>query len=211
MFRAARYLLLTALLLPAACAAEKPVQLSSAPPPLETGFLSPDMVEVTLRDPQPVVAAALIDPEGHAFPAGPIAHARESEAPSEGIPPQVELGASGGSGGLDTAGIGVGFPVFGSAGTARRLGDGEPLHHPHRRYGGLSRELAEVEIPPHAGKHQEQSARHRIPRPAPAGIGFPGGPICFCREFAGISSVRTLNLQYIRKTRTRQCPYRLSA
>lgn len=117
MIRAARFLLLTALLLPAGCAAEKPVQLSSAPPPLETGFLSPDMVEVTLRDPQPVVAAALIDPEGHAFPAGPIAHARESEAPSEGIPPQVELGASGGSGGLDTAGIGVGFPVFGSAGT----------------------------------------------------------------------------------------------
>jgi hypothetical protein len=116
MFRSARTLLLTALLLPAACAAEKPVQLSSAPPPLETGFLpdSPDMVEVTLRDPQPVVAAALIDPGGHAFPAGPIAHARESEAPSEGIPPQVELGASGGSAGLDSAGIGLGFPVFGS-------------------------------------------------------------------------------------------------
>ena len=74
------------------------------------------MVEVTLRDPQPVVAAALIDPEGHAFPAGPIAHARESEASSEGIPPQVELGASGGSAGLDSAGIGVGFPVFGSPG-----------------------------------------------------------------------------------------------
>jgi hypothetical protein len=113
----ARLLLLIAVLLPAACAAEKPVQLSSAPPPLETGFLSPDMVEVTLRDPQPVVAAALIDPEGHAFPAGPIAHARESEAPSEGIPPQVELGASGGSAGLDSAGIGIGLPVFGSPGT----------------------------------------------------------------------------------------------
>ena len=118
MLRSARFLLLAALLLPAACATEKPVPLSSGPPPLETGFLpdSPDMVEVTLRDPQPVVAAALIDPEGHAFPAGPIAHARESEASSEGIPPQVELGASGGSAGLDSAGIGVGFPVFGSPG-----------------------------------------------------------------------------------------------
>jgi hypothetical protein len=119
MRRSARFLLLTALLLPAACAAEKPVPLSSAPPPLETGFLpgSPDMVEVTLRDPQPVVAAALIDPEGHAFPAGPIAYARESEAPSEGIPPQVELGAAGGSAGLDSAGVGIGFPVFGSPGS----------------------------------------------------------------------------------------------
>jgi len=82
MIRAARYLLLTALLLLAGCAAEKPVPLSTAPPPLESGFLSPDMVEVTLRDPQPVVAATLIDPEGHAFPAGPIAHARESESSS---------------------------------------------------------------------------------------------------------------------------------
>lgn len=119
MRRSARLLLSIALPLLAACTAEKPVQLSSAPPPLETGFLpdSPDMVEVTLRDPQPVVAAALIDPEGQAFPAGPIAYARESEAPSEGIPPQVELGASGGSAGLDSAGVGVGFPVFGSPGT----------------------------------------------------------------------------------------------
>jgi hypothetical protein len=119
MRRSARFLLLTALLLPAGCAAEKPVPLSNAPPPLETGFLpgSPDMVEVTLRDPQPVVAAALIDPEGHAFPAGPIAYARESEAPSEGIPPQVELGAAGGSAGLDSAGVGIGFPVFGSPGS----------------------------------------------------------------------------------------------
>jgi hypothetical protein len=118
MLRSARFLLLAALLLPAACTAERPAPLSSAPPPLETGFLpdSPDMVEVTLRDPQPVVAAALIDPEGHAFPAGPIAHARESESSSEGITPQVELGASGGSAGVDSAGIGVGFPVFGSPG-----------------------------------------------------------------------------------------------
>jgi len=114
--RLRQFLLLTLLLLPAACAAEQPVQLSSAPPPLETGFLSADMVEVTLRDPQPVAIAALIDPAGRSFPAGRISYARESEAPSAGIPPQVELGAAGGSAGLDSAGIGVGFPVFGSAG-----------------------------------------------------------------------------------------------
>jgi hypothetical protein len=118
MFRSVRFLLLTALLLPAACGAEKPLQLSSAPPPLETGFLpdSPDMVEVTLRDLQPVMAAVLIDPEGHAFPVGPITYERELEGSSAGIPPQVEMGASGGSAGLDSAGIGIGLPVFGSQG-----------------------------------------------------------------------------------------------
>ena len=127
------------------------------------------MVEVTLRDPQPVVAVTLVDPEGHAFPAGPIAHARESEASSEGIPPQVELGASGGSAGLDSVGVGVGFPVFGSPGTP---GGSLVVSRFTIRIADMAAyraNLAAVEIPSHAGEHQEQSARHRIPRPRPPG------------------------------------------
>jgi hypothetical protein len=118
MMRLAQLLLLVSLLLPTACAAPPLPALSDRPPPLETVFLpdSPDRIEVTLRDLQPVSAAALIDPEGHAFPVGAIAHERELEESSPGIPPQVEMGASGGSAGLDSAGIGVGLPVFGSQG-----------------------------------------------------------------------------------------------
>jgi hypothetical protein len=98
-----------------ACTKERE-PLSYGPPPLETGFAPdrPDVAVVVLRERQPVERAELVDPEGHAAPVDQISRYDVRLPPSGGIPPQVAIGASGGSAGLVSAGVGVGFPIFGS-------------------------------------------------------------------------------------------------
>jgi hypothetical protein len=75
--RAARVLLLSALLLPAGCA-DPPASDPSAP--LQTSFLpdKPDTVEVKLLGSQPVASAELIDSESNHLPVATIAHGEES-------------------------------------------------------------------------------------------------------------------------------------
>jgi len=106
--------MLTVLLL-GGCAAEPP-PLSTAPPPLEWQFAGPagDRLELILRERQPVEKAELLDGEGRAYPVEVIARERIDVPAGGGIPPQVELGASGGTAGLNSAGIGFGFPLFSS-------------------------------------------------------------------------------------------------
>jgi hypothetical protein len=121
--RLLRFLTLAALLLPAACSQPAPAPLSTAPPPLEMVILTnSDLVQVTLRDPQPAVSARLIDPAGHEFPVGKITYAHETEGPSGGIDPQVQMNAAGGSAGTGGADVGLSLPLLGSPGpTADRV------------------------------------------------------------------------------------------
>jgi hypothetical protein len=115
-----RLLPLAALLLPAACGdPAPPPPLSTAPPPLEMVLLAnSDEVDVALRDPQPVVSARLIDPEGQEYPVGKITYARETEGQSAGIQPQLRMNAAGGSTGTTGAGVGLSLPLLGSPGPA---------------------------------------------------------------------------------------------
>ena len=110
-----RTLLLAILLLPLAACAPPPPPLSEGPPPLEMGFAldAPDVVLVTLRDRQPVERAVLVAPDGRGFPADIVASSK-FRIQSSGIPPQVAIGAEGGSSGMVSAGVGIGFPIFGS-------------------------------------------------------------------------------------------------
>jgi hypothetical protein len=107
--------IIVGLCLLSACA-EEPEPLSYGPPPLETGFAPdrPDVAVVVLRDRQPVEKAELVDAEGHWYPIDAVSHVNLGAQPSGGIPPQIALGASGGSAGVVSAGVGVGFPIFGS-------------------------------------------------------------------------------------------------
>lgn len=115
----ARFLPLAALLLTAACVHPAPPPLSTAPSPLQMVILTgSDVIQVTLRDPQPVVSAQLIDPLGHEHPVGKITYAREVEGQSAGIDPQIQMTGNGGSGGVGGANVGLSLPLLGSDGPA---------------------------------------------------------------------------------------------
>jgi hypothetical protein len=115
MMRLKLMLIALGLCLLGACA-EEPEPLSYGPPPLETGFAPdrPDVVVVVLRDRQPVEKAELVDSEDHWYPIDAISRVDLGPQTSGGIPPQIALGAAGGSAGMVSAGVGVGFPIFGS-------------------------------------------------------------------------------------------------
>jgi hypothetical protein len=74
--RAARVLLLSAFLLPGACV-DPPAPPSDPLAPLQSSFVpdKPNVVQVTLLDPQPVASAELIDHQLNRFPVGTITHA----------------------------------------------------------------------------------------------------------------------------------------
>jgi hypothetical protein len=76
--RAAHVLLLSALLLPAACVDPSPPSDPSAA--LQSSFdpAKPDLLQVALRDPQLVASAELIDSESNHLPVAAIAHGNES-------------------------------------------------------------------------------------------------------------------------------------
>ena len=117
--RIPRLLRLALLLLPAACAQPAPPPLSTAPSPLEMVILTgTDVIQVSLRDPQPVASAQLVDPEGHEYPVSKITYAREVEGQSTGIDPQIRMDASGGSGRVGGANVGLSLPLLGSDGPA---------------------------------------------------------------------------------------------
>ena len=89
-----------------------------APPPLTVNFAAgqPDVVEVTMTDPQPVEQASLIAPDGTAFPAYQINRDHLPGASQPGIAAGLGFGVFGGtySNGV-SQGFGIGFPFFGSA------------------------------------------------------------------------------------------------
>ena len=87
-----------------------------APPPLTVGFAAatPDVVEVTMLDRQPVEQASLVGPDGHAIAAYRISRDRRAVATDPGIAAGLGLGVFGGSSGGVATGFGIGFPLFGS-------------------------------------------------------------------------------------------------
>jgi hypothetical protein len=96
-------------------AAQKPKVTSAADlPPLETSILAtaPDRIYVTVRDPLPVSAAMLVDPQGHQIDARRIDHDRIAYGGSNVGWPSIGVGVMGGSNSGVSTGIGIGFPLF---------------------------------------------------------------------------------------------------
>lgn len=83
-------------------------------PPLESSIPSnaPNRIYVTVRDPLPVSAAILVDPQGHQIAAGRIDHDRLSYGGSAVGWPSIGVGIMGGSNSGVSTGFGIGFPLF---------------------------------------------------------------------------------------------------
>ncbi len=109
-----RFFLCLSMLLLSACS-QRPAS-PPVPPPLTVGFAAgtPDVVEVTILDRQPVEQASLIGPDGHAVAAYQIDRDRLAAASDPGIAAGLGLGVIGGSSGGVSSGFGIGFPLFGS-------------------------------------------------------------------------------------------------
>lgn len=69
-------------------------------------------IAVTIRDPLPVSAAMLIDPQGRAIYAPRIDHDRLSYGGRSSGWPKIGIGVSGGSNSGVSTGFGIGFPLF---------------------------------------------------------------------------------------------------
>jgi hypothetical protein len=83
-------------------------------PPLEASIPSnaPNRIYVTVRDPLPVSAATLVDPQGHQITASRIDHDRLSYGGSPVGWPSIGVGIMGGSNSGVSTGFGIGFPLF---------------------------------------------------------------------------------------------------
>jgi hypothetical protein len=83
-------------------------------PPLETSIpiTAPDRIYVTVRDPLPVKAAMLVDPQGHQIEARRIDHDRIAYGGSHVGWPSIGVGVMGGSNSGVSTGFGIGFPLF---------------------------------------------------------------------------------------------------
>ena len=113
--RQARYLSMAALLLLGACGGDgpAPTPLSAAPPPLDSYFIpgKPGLIQVTLRDAQPVAVAELVDPDGNAYPVSVITHDREVQAAQGDSLPQLEMNTMGSPSNTTTS-VGAGIPLY---------------------------------------------------------------------------------------------------
>ena len=107
-FLAAGFILL------AACTQREP---PPAPPRLTTGFAAglPNVVEVTMTDPQPVEQASLIDAQGKAVAAYQVSHDNLAATSQPGIAAGLGFGIFGGTYNNGVSqGFGLGFPFFGT-------------------------------------------------------------------------------------------------
>lgn len=72
----------------------------------------PNRIDITVRDPLPVSAARLIDPQGHEIAAPRIDHQRLSYKGSGFGWPRIGVGIMGGSNSGVSTGFGIGLPLF---------------------------------------------------------------------------------------------------
>ena len=121
-----RFFLCLAMLLLSACS-QRAVP-PPAPPPLTVGFAAgtPDVVQVTMLDRQPVEQASLIDPDGHAIAAYQIDRDRLAAASDPGIAAGLGFGVLGGSSGGVSQASESDFPC-----SARRPPTPEPVVQSH--------------------------------------------------------------------------------
>jgi hypothetical protein len=91
-----------------------------AAPPFQVEFASgaPDLIEVHVRDQQPVKSAKLVQPDGTFYEAYAIDTERHENAGGGGISPSFGVGVAGGSSSHVSTGVGIGFPIFGSSGSS---------------------------------------------------------------------------------------------
>ena len=95
----------------------------SAPPPREavvSRFVlgSADSIQVTIVDALPVKAAELRPPGGPILVAQQIDKERSVYSEGTGYGPNFGVGVAGGSQGVVSSGIGIGFPLFGGGGSS---------------------------------------------------------------------------------------------
>jgi hypothetical protein len=93
----------------------------TAPPPRESvvsHFVlgSTDQIETTIVDVLPVKSAVLKLPDGATVAAAQIDRDRNVYTEDTGYGPNLGVGVAGGSGGVVSSGIGIGFPLFGGGG-----------------------------------------------------------------------------------------------
>ncbi len=83
-------------------------------PPLESSIAAtaPNRITVTVRDPLPVSAAILVDPQGHQLAARRIDHDRIAYDGTSVGWPSIGVGIMGGSSSGVSTGFGIGFPLF---------------------------------------------------------------------------------------------------
>lgn len=72
----------------------------------------PNRIDVIVRDPLPVSAATLIDPQGHEIAANRIDHDRLAYSGGSIGWPSIGVGVMGGSNSGVSTGVGIGFPLF---------------------------------------------------------------------------------------------------
>ena len=99
-----------------ACAGESPPPAPASRPSFTAGFLagSPDTVEVTLEDRQPIEKAELLAPDGTALAADKISSDRTiTRQDQDGL--GIGIAAEGGSSDPLHTDIGVSLPLFGTA------------------------------------------------------------------------------------------------
>jgi hypothetical protein len=72
----------------------------------------PNRIDVIVRDPLPVSAAILIDPQGHEIAANRIDHDRLAYSGGSIGWPSIGVGVVGGSNSGVSTGVGIGFPLF---------------------------------------------------------------------------------------------------
>jgi hypothetical protein len=100
----------------AACAEESPAPAPPSRPAFTAGFLagSPDMVEVTLEDRQPIEKAELLAPDGTRLAADRISSDRTvTRMDQDGL--GIGIAAEGGSSDSVDTDVGVSLPLFGTA------------------------------------------------------------------------------------------------
>ena len=90
----------------AGSAADLPPIVSSIP------ATTPNRIDVIIRDPLPVSAARLIDPQGHEIVTPRIDHDRLSYKGGGSGWPRIGVGIMGGSNSGVSTGFGIGFPLF---------------------------------------------------------------------------------------------------
>jgi hypothetical protein len=83
-------------------------------PPLAARIsaISPDRIDVTVRDPLPVSAATLIDPQGNRIAANRIDHDRLAYSGDSIGWPRIGVGVVGGSNSGVSTGFGIGLPLL---------------------------------------------------------------------------------------------------
>ncbi|HUN52421.1 MAG TPA: hypothetical protein VMU42_14955 [Candidatus Sulfotelmatobacter sp.] len=147
------------LALAAACAAPAPRTVT--PTAASAAFVSGNVIAITVIDPQPLAAAALIAGDGTSYAAGEIT--TSVVAPADGgLQPQFGLAGSGGPRSGSDIGVGVMLPMF-SWGGAK----------------GILQSRATVTVPDMAAYRATWrlwQIRARLGRPGAAGAGYVSIP-----------------------------------